>query len=128
MSLLVLSGQHVSDISADIPPDDLINLMAGIFARFTLRSGVTSPHRTSIVNPRHNVLFMPSRVEGSGTAIKIVSVSRSSDDDRGLPASTLVIDEDSGRVKAIVNARKLTALRNAAGMWKKHCIFVYIDY
>ena len=36
---------------------------------------------------------------------------------RGLPASTIVMDEHGGHVKAIVNARLLTALRNAAGEW-----------
>ncbi|KAG8695928.1 hypothetical protein FRC08_007460, partial [Ceratobasidium sp. 394] len=33
----------------------------------------------------------------------------------GLPATTLVLDEETGGVRAIVNSRALTALRNAAG-------------
>ncbi|TFY55046.1 hypothetical protein EVG20_g9465 [Dentipellis fragilis] len=36
-------------------------------------------------------------------------------DTRGLPASTLVLDEDTGAAVALVNARTLTALRTASG-------------
>ena len=92
-----------------------------------------TPHRTSIPSKNHSVLFMPARMVAppqsdcqnvlspSGTTtIKVVSVpyySSSTDlDPRGLPASTLVLDEDTGNVKAIVNARNLTALRTAAGV------------
>jgi ornithine cyclodeaminase/alanine dehydrogenase-like protein (mu-crystallin family) len=116
MSLLVLSSADVSKISSELPQHDLINLMALVFARLSSNYGITSPHRTSIATGNHNTLFMPSRLIDSGTAIKIVSVPTSSSDTRGLPASTLVINEQSGAVKAIINARKLTALRNAVGM------------
>jgi ornithine cyclodeaminase len=49
-----------------------------------------------------------------GTAVKVVCVPAESDP-RGLPGTTLVLDEVTGGVKAVVNARNLTALRNAAG-------------
>jgi hypothetical protein len=39
----------------------------------------------------------------------------SPNDADGIPATTIVLDEDTGGVKAIVNARSLTALRTAAG-------------
>lgn len=58
------------------------------------------------------MLFMPARVTGT-TSCKIVSVPRAGAD--GLPGSTIMMDEKSGKVKAIMNARRLTALRNAAG-------------
>lgn len=58
------------------------------------------------------MLFMPGRVDRK-TAIKIVSVPTSGGD--GLPGTTLIMDEVSGRVRAVVNARRLTAQRNAAG-------------
>lgn len=58
------------------------------------------------------MLFMPGRVD-SKTAIKIVSVPTSGGE--GLPGTTLIMDEVSGRVRAVVNARRLTAQRNAAG-------------
>jgi ornithine cyclodeaminase len=58
------------------------------------------------------MLFMPARVPGT-TAIKIVSVPKGGSD--GLPGTTLVLDEVSGKVRAVINARRLTAVRNAAG-------------
>jgi ornithine cyclodeaminase/alanine dehydrogenase-like protein (mu-crystallin family) len=114
-SLLALSSADVARITSEIPLDDLINLMAFVFSGLSLRSGLSSPHRTSVLTENHNVLFMPARIAGVGTAIKVVGVPTSPSDTRGLPASTFVIDEGTGAVKAIVNARKLTALRNAAG-------------
>lgn len=84
------------------------------------------PHRTVVSTPSHSVLFMPSRLSPFGTAIKVVSVPTAQAPlhirERGLPAATMVIDEDTGEVKAIVNARRLTALRNAAGTLLSHCI------
>jgi len=80
----------------------------------------------------HTALFMPARLGPptieltsfasevatnntlGDTAIKVVSVPKQSGI-YGLPATTLVLDEVTGGVKAVVNARKLTALRNAAG-------------
>ncbi|KAG6807215.1 hypothetical protein H0H93_001841, partial [Arthromyces matolae] len=46
--------------------------------------------------------------------MKAVCVPKSSNDTRGLPGSTIVMDEETGAVKALVNARSLTAYRNAA--------------
>ena len=68
------------------------------------------------------MLFMPSRAaDAGGTAIKIVSVP-SGGGAEGLPATTLVMDETTGRVRGVVNARKLTALRNACGA----CTFCWL--
>lgn len=61
------------------------------------------------------MLFMPARVNAT-TTIKIVSVPKAGAE--GLPATTLVMDEKTGRVVGVVNARKLTAVRNAAGEWQ----------
>ncbi|PPR00220.1 hypothetical protein CVT24_004959 [Panaeolus cyanescens] len=106
-------------------------------------TSVSAPQRVSITTPNHTVLFMPARIQADltiptasstrtthtttttnintiqnapapgHTSIKIVSVPQTSDP-RGLPATTVVVDERSGAIKAVVNARKLTALRNAA--------------
>ncbi|EGN97636.1 hypothetical protein SERLA73DRAFT_110946 [Serpula lacrymans var. lacrymans S7.3] len=89
--------------------------MTSVFARLSSRSSFQAPHRSALSLPNHTALFMPSTALGIGTAIKAVSVPSSPTDIRGLPASTLVIDDDTGAVKAIVNARSLTATRNAAG-------------
>ncbi|KAI5992568.1 NAD-binding protein [Pisolithus orientalis] len=115
MSLLVLSAQDVSTITAALPSAELEALMASVFRRLSSGSHYTSPQRTSITMTHHTALFVPSRVEDIGTAIKVVSVPTSADDKRGLPASTILLDEETGRVKAIVNASALTALRTAAG-------------
>jgi len=74
--------------------------------------GIQLPLRHVLQSPEQSMLFMPGRVN-SKTAIKIVSVPKAGSE--GLPGTTLVMDEKSGRVRAVINARKLTALRNAAG-------------
>ncbi|KAH7886693.1 hypothetical protein F5I97DRAFT_1936339 [Phlebopus sp. FC_14] len=89
--------------------------MASVFHRLSSGAGFTSPHRTSISMSRHTTLFMPARVADIGTTMKVVSVPTSREDKQGLPASTIVLDETTGCVKAIVNASTLTALRTAAG-------------
>ncbi|KAF5327897.1 hypothetical protein D9619_004856 [Psilocybe cf. subviscida] len=141
MSLLVLSGADVDGVAASMTPDQLQLLMAQVFAGLSAsskaRSGVINIHmppRIILPTENHTALFMPARIgrvpattsdsavtndEGSdmsiiGTAVKVVCVPNESDP-RGLPGTTLVLDEVTGAVKAVVNARKLTALRNAAG-------------
>ncbi|KAL1700648.1 hypothetical protein EV121DRAFT_213802 [Schizophyllum commune] len=120
MSLLVLSAADVEKATASMSPDELQILMASVFR--TLSRGdrwlSSTPHRTSISMSQHTTLFMPARIATdalTGTTVKVVSVPSSPGDTRGLPGSTLVLDEDTGAVKAIVNSRSLTALRNAAG-------------
>ncbi|KAJ7641506.1 hypothetical protein FB45DRAFT_900374 [Roridomyces roridus] len=118
--LLCLSGSDVERVAANFDPIALQNLMARVFYTLSSNKDATSftPHRIIIPTPNHSALFMPARIATpllSGTSVKIVCVPKSPTDLRGLPASTLVLDEDTGSVKAILNAKKLTALRNAAG-------------
>ncbi|KAI6149859.1 NAD-binding protein [Pisolithus tinctorius] len=115
MSLLVLFAQDMNTIAAALPSAELEALMASVFRRLSSGSHYASPQRTSITMSHHTALFMPSRVEDIGTVIKVVSVLTSADGKRGLPASTILLHEESGRVEAIVNASALTALRTAAG-------------
>ena len=79
---------------------------------------IQTQHRITLTSPTVTSLFMPSRVDPSvgaaGMTCKIVSVPTQGGTG-GLPASTVVMDENTGKVRALVNARKLTALRNAAG-------------
>ena len=112
--MLVLSSAEVDSLVADISPDELTKLMGAVFRRISEKSGIDMPHRLSIQTKSHNTLFMPSRVDTYGTAVKVVSVPTSGGSD-GIPATTLVMDETSGSVKAVVNARNLTAIRTAAG-------------
>ena len=67
--------------------------------------------------PEHRALFMPARISDLGTTIKVVSVPLLSGDTRGIPGSTLVLDEKTGATKALLSARSLTALRTAAGTY-----------
>jgi len=116
MSLLVLSASDVNGVISTLSPDELMTLMASVFISLSSGQGVCSPHRTSIQMNDHKALFMPSRIDGVGTVMKAVSVPTSVDAAHmGLPASTIVMDEVTGSVKAIVNARSLTAIRTAAG-------------
>ncbi|KAJ7055037.1 hypothetical protein C8F01DRAFT_468725 [Mycena amicta] len=115
MSLLCLSGSDVALATASVSPDYFQRLMARVFS-LTVCLRPKQPSR--LRSPSHLSLFMPARMISPtipGTSIKIVSVPTAATDMRGLPASTLVLDEESGAVKAILNTSNLTALRNAAG-------------
>ena len=129
MSLRVISAKDVAQITATFSPQELANLMAQVFHSLSTSEkdsngtvGIHQPHRTSVPVTNHTALFMPSRIEPFGTAIKVVSVPTSTAPQlikaAGLPGTTLVLDESSGAARAVVNARRLTALRNAAG---KYC-------
>ena len=113
--MLVLTSADVDALVADVSPHELVQLMAVVFKRVSENSGVDMPHRLSVRTESHDTLFMPSRVDTFGTAVKVVSIPTSGGLN-GLPATTLVIDEASGGVKAVVNARNLTAIRTAAGV------------
>jgi len=145
MSLLVLSSNDVDALTSTFSPEELQLLMARVFARLshssndrirgTKDSGISMPPRIGIQMANHTTLFMPARLGPSeapavesapasevattstlgSTAIKVVSVPKKGGI-HGIPGTTLILDEVTGSIKAIVNARKLTALRNAAGM------------
>jgi ornithine cyclodeaminase len=119
-SILILSAQDVATLTASFSSQDLRDLMAHVFYALSHEHDhhvrATVPHRTAIDMTSHRALFMPARIANMGTSIKVVSVPSVSGDDRGLPATTLVLDENTGETKAVVNARTLTSLRTAAGM------------
>ena len=122
MSLLVLSAADVAKVTSTFSPDELVALMANVFSRLSeRRRDIEQPHRVTLSMAHHTSLFMPSRITCAGTTMKVVSVPTSDAPkeikEKGLPATTIVLDEQFGSVKAVVNARRLTALRNAAGMY-----------
>ncbi len=121
-SILILSAQHVATLTASFSSQDLQSLMGHVFYALSHDHDhhvrVTTPHRIAIDMASHRALFMPARIANMGTAIKVVSVPSVSGDTRGLPATTLVVDENTGVTKAVLNARTLTSLRTAAGMWR----------
>ena len=119
-SILILSAADVDIVSTSFSPQDVQSIMAHVF--YTLshvtdsKTGIAAPHRTGLDMLSHRALFMPARIADIGTTIKVASVPSVSGDTRGIPATTLVLDENTGATKAVVNARSLTALRTAAGM------------
>ena len=141
MSLLVLSSSDVDAITSTFSPQDLLLLMAEVFTLISSKEGrerVSMPPRIVIPTLHHTALFMPAHISTrasdedpdrpssgftlGGTAVKVVCVPAKSDL-RGLPGTTLVLDEVTGGVKAVVNARNLTALRNAAGPYITYLFF-----
>jgi len=64
----------------------------------------------------YTTLVMPSSVANYGTTVKLVSLPNPPHTSRGLPATTIVVDECTGAVKAVVNARALN-IRTALGEW-----------
>ncbi|KAF8966093.1 hypothetical protein BDZ97DRAFT_1903872 [Flammula alnicola] len=148
MSLLVLSGADVDLLASSLSPEDLQLLMAQVFGRLSAHSSISS----SISGQGQGIgIFMPPRITIPTATIPPCSCQLESDprgalassdpsqglaligdtaiksDPRGLPATTLILDEITGATKAVVNARKLTALRNAAGLYfhlvADHCAF-----
>lgn len=128
MSLLVLSAADVEKVASSFDTGFLQELMGRVFTEVSRTPSSTAggnadiqiPHRTAIDMTSHTTLFMPARISHpqarlEGTCVKVVSIPRRGDDMRGLPATTLVLNEETGAVEAVVNARQLTALRNAAG-------------
>lgn len=131
-SLVVLTASDVDQVLEKLDLEAALKCQADVFTAFSAPApsstadnddggaqnpavpAVQTPHRLTVSSDEQTMLFMPSRVKtAGGTAAKIVSVPTGGGD--GLPASTILMDEKTGRVKAIINARKLTALRNACG-------------
>jgi ornithine cyclodeaminase/alanine dehydrogenase-like protein (mu-crystallin family) len=123
-SLLIVTASDVEKIIAEASPAELADEMGRVFARLSnANSDIALPERKSVQTSAHTVLFMPARIAPS-TAIKIVSVPSSDSDKRGLPATTLVLDEDTGAVRAVINASSLTAIRTAAGASPFTCVLM----
>lgn len=100
--------------------NEIIDLMQTTFVKFTQGHDneekalqAQSPQRIGVSTESHKVLFMPSRLDTT-TSIKIVSVP-TKEGLSGLPATILVLDENTGCVQAVMNAGALTAVRTAAG-------------
>ncbi|KZS92094.1 NAD(P)-binding protein [Sistotremastrum niveocremeum HHB9708] len=115
MTLRIISSSDIGTITSSLPPSSLLPLMGQTFHAFS-HAQTTTPPRLSITSSNHTTLFMPSRIDSlSTTSVKVVSVPLDGGDKRGLPASTILLDESSGGVRAVMNARNLTAIRTAAG-------------
>ena len=115
-SILVLSSLEVKDISSRIPVFQLLETIQSALHSFSQSPrNNQAPHRSTISSETYTTLFMPSRIESiPTTCVKVVAVPKQAGSD-GLPATTLVMNETTGSLDAVVNARSLTALRTAAG-------------
>jgi ornithine cyclodeaminase/alanine dehydrogenase-like protein (mu-crystallin family) len=84
----------------------------------TSAPAIQAPLRTTLTSDSLTSLIMPARASThlglGGIGVKVVSVPNGGGQG-GLPATTTVFDEQTGRLRAVVNARELTALRNACG-------------
>jgi len=117
--LLILTARDVDSIVSQLDLEAALKSQAVVFEAYSNPPAceipaIQTPQRLNIQSDKATSLFMPARVAGTGTACKVVSIPRNGGSE-GLPATTLVMD-DEGRVRGIVNARKLTALRNACGV------------
>ncbi|WOO86055.1 Ketimine reductase mu-crystallin [Vanrija pseudolonga] len=120
-SLTIMTRAQADAVLADLDLEAAIKGQADVFAAYSAGgtkpgadgiAPIQTPMRHVLASPDVNMLFMPARAVDK-TSIKIVSVPKRGGD--GLPGSTVILDEVSGRVRAIINARRLTAFRNAAG-------------
>lgn len=113
--ILVLSAMDVWDISSYILPAQMLEKVhTALQSASRSGQGTQMPPRMSVYSSAYTTLFMPSRIESIPlTSIKVVAVPRTASLG-GLPATTLVMDEKTGSLDAVVNARSLTALRTAA--------------
>lgn len=131
-NLTILSGSQVDKVISALDLEAALTSQATVFKAFSTQSSpgqtqdgtggeeetpaIQTPLRSKILSAAATSLFMPSRVEAiQTTACKIVSIPRGGSLD-GLPGTTVVLDNE-GNTLGVVNARKLTALRNAAGEW-----------
>ena len=119
--LTVLTASDVDAVLAKLDLELLLKSQQEVFTAFSATrpldqdgpSTIQTPHRSTLVTPSQRTLVMPSRA-GELLGCKFVGVPN--EGSGGLPGSTVVIDHETGRVKGLVNARKLTAFRNACGM------------
>ncbi|PWN53840.1 NAD(P)-binding protein [Violaceomyces palustris] len=131
VALLVLGSTEIEQVISYLDVKEVLSNQAHVFSSIRRSAGfhettskasvgeplaIQNPHRTTIETKHHNVLFMPARLNHS-TTVKIVSVPKPNDQlaPPGIRGTTLVIEEEGGRMKAVVNAESLTGLRTAAG-------------
>ncbi|OCF32119.1 hypothetical protein I316_06275 [Kwoniella heveanensis BCC8398] len=118
--LTILTARDVESVVNDADLAVVLESQAKVFVAYSSQgsspsnaSAIQAPLRLSINTAQATTLYMPARVDGLGTACKIVTLPKGGSVD-GLPTTTIVQDDD-GVVRAVINARSLTALRNASG-------------
>ncbi|KAF9082573.1 hypothetical protein BGX23_012321 [Mortierella sp. AD031] len=124
----VLSLDHVAAVLKDINIEDILTSQAKAFHAYrqviypasienckeSTAEATQTPQRSTLETPYHKTLIMPSRIDTLTSTVKIVSVPKT-DSKNGLPGVSIVLDNQTGEPRGLVNARLLTAVRTAAG-------------
>jgi ornithine cyclodeaminase/alanine dehydrogenase-like protein (mu-crystallin family) len=114
--MLVINERVVQTILQDEPAMTL-HAASSSFSKVQIEA----PLRTSLSTPGNTFLTMPCAMTATNpaallngglcsAAVKHVAVGK---ERAGLPATTLLFDDNSGAVKACVNASSLTGVRTA---------------
>jgi ornithine cyclodeaminase/alanine dehydrogenase-like protein (mu-crystallin family) len=112
-SLTVLNASDVDEVISQLDLELALESQQKVFTAFSNGSDdIQVPHRSTLTTPTQSTLVMPSRADNL-LGCKFVGVPNEGSD--GLSGTTVVLDDKSGKVKGVINARKLTALRNACG-------------
>ncbi|KAF9908930.1 hypothetical protein BX616_011336 [Lobosporangium transversale] len=109
----VVSLEQVATILQEIDIENILVSQAKAFNAYTAKQTQT-PQRSTLNTDAHTTLIMPSRINTQTSVIKVVSVPKK-DTKNGLPGVTLVLNNDTGEPRGLINARLLTAVRTAAG-------------
>ncbi|KAF9354296.1 hypothetical protein BGX34_011107 [Mortierella sp. NVP85] len=111
----VVSQAQVASILSNIDREDILTGQAKAFHSYSANETQT-PLRSSLHTDHHTALIMPARINTASSAVsavKIVSIPMQDSKD-GLPGVTVVMDNETGEPRGLVNARLLTAIRTAA--------------
>jgi hypothetical protein len=112
-SLTVLNASDVDQVISQLDLGLALESQQKVFTAFSNGSDdIQVPHRSTLTTATQSTLVMPSRA-GDLVGCKFVGVPKEGSD--GLSGTTVVLDDKTGKVKGVINARKLTALRNACG-------------
>ena len=127
--LTILNASDVDTVLSQLDLELALESQQKVFTAFSAShtddstsSDIQVPHRSTLTTSTQRTLVMPSRA-GELLGCKFVGVPN--EGSGGLPGSTVILDAKTGKVKGLVNARKLTALRNALG--KFNCYARYCE-
>lgn len=115
-SMTVLNASDVDQVISQLDLELALESQRKVFTAFSSTrddsNDIQVPHRSTLTTSSQSTLVMPSRA-GELLGCKFVGVPKEGSD--GLSGTTVILDSETGKVKGVVNARKLTALRNACG-------------
>ena len=114
MTIRVLSA---TDVDAALSPALAVDAMRTAFSELSKGSAIV-PIRGHLTTDLGTVLLMPAYLgDSQGLGAKIVSVFPANSE-HGVPAiqgAVLLLDADTGTVRAVLDGTRLTAIRTAAG-------------